>query len=62
VEDTIKVKNLIDTTGKFPSRNVLQSQTLLDTINEYGFDAFIGGGRRDEEKARAKERIFSFSN
>jgi sulfate adenylyltransferase subunit 2 len=42
------------------SRNVHQSVTLLDTIAEYGFDACIGGARRDEEKARAKERIFSF--
>lgn len=59
VEDTIKAKNLVDATGKFPSRNILQSITLLDAINEFGFDACIGGGRRDEEKARAKERIFS---
>jgi sulfate adenylyltransferase subunit 2 len=59
VADTIKEKNLTDATGKFPSRNVLQSHTLLDAINEFGFDACIGGGRRDEEKARAKERIFS---
>ena len=42
------------------SRNVHQSITLLDTIAEHGFDACIGGARRDEEKARAKERIFSF--
>ncbi|MEO8164838.1 MAG: sulfate adenylyltransferase subunit CysD [Betaproteobacteria bacterium] len=42
------------------SRNVHQSTTLLDTIAEHGFDACIGGARRDEEKARAKERIFSF--
>ena len=41
------------------SRNSLQITTLLDTINEYGFDAALGGGRRDEEKARAKERFFS---
>ena len=59
VVDTIKEKNLTDATGKLPSRNVLQSQTLIDAIHEYGFDACIGGGRRDEEKARAKERIFS---
>lgn len=59
VEDTIREKNLADATGKFPSRNVLQSHTLLDAISEFGFDACIGGGRRDEEKARAKERIFS---
>src|SRR5499433_1181866 len=42
------------------SRNVHQSVTLLDAIEEFGFDACIGGARRDEEKARAKERIFSF--
>jgi len=62
VEDTIIERGLIDITGKFPSRNALQSYTLLDAINEYGFDACIGGGRRDEEKARAKERIFSIRN
>jgi sulfate adenylyltransferase subunit 2 len=44
------------------SRNALQTVTLLDTIAEFGFDACIGGARRDEEKARAKERIFSFRN
>ena len=59
VADTIKEKKLTDATGKFPSRNVLQSHTLLDAIREHSFDACIGGGRRDEEKARAKERIFS---
>jgi sulfate adenylyltransferase subunit 2 len=59
VADTIKEKNLQDATGKFPSRNILQSHTLLSAIKEFGFDACIGGGRRDEEKARAKERIFS---
>jgi sulfate adenylyltransferase subunit 2 len=59
VEDTIGAKNLTEPKGKFPSRNVLQTYTLLDTIEEFGFDACIGGARRDEEKARAKERIFS---
>ncbi len=59
VEDTIKVKNLTEPKGKFASRNWLQTYTLLDTIEEFGFDACIGGARRDEEKARAKERIFS---
>ena len=59
VAETIKNRNLQDATGKFPSRNILQSQTLLDAITEFKFDACIGGGRRDEEKARAKERIFS---
>ncbi len=59
VGDTIKKKNLTEPKGKFASRNALQTFTLLDTIEEFGFDACIGGARRDEEKARAKERIFS---
>ena len=59
VEDTIKKKGLTEPKGKFASRNALQSYTLLDTIEEFEFDACIGGARRDEEKARAKERIFS---
>jgi sulfate adenylyltransferase subunit 2 len=59
VEDTIKKRRLTEPKGKFPSRNWLQTYTLLDTIEEFEFDACIGGGRRDEEKARAKERIFS---
>ncbi|MFT3826944.1 MAG: sulfate adenylyltransferase subunit CysD [Chitinophagaceae bacterium] len=59
VEDTIKQKNLTEPKGKFASRNALQTFTLLDTIEEFQFDACIGGARRDEEKARAKERIFS---
>ena len=59
VEDTIKSKKLTEPKGKFASRNVLQTYTLLDTIEEFEFDACIGGARRDEEKARAKERIFS---
>ena len=59
VEDTIRKKNLQDGRGKFPSRNALQTYTLLDVIEEFEFDACIGGARRDEEKARAKERIFS---
>jgi sulfate adenylyltransferase subunit 2 len=59
VVDTIKAKQLTETTGKFASRNALQTYTLLDTIEEFEFDACIGGARRDEEKARAKERIFS---
>ncbi len=59
VEDTIKAKGLTEPKGKFASRNALQSYTLLDTIEEFQFDACIGGARRDEEKARAKERIFS---
>ena len=59
VTDTIKEKKLVDGKGKFPSRNGLQTYTLLDVIEEFEFDACIGGARRDEEKARAKERIFS---
>lgn len=59
VEDTIRAKNLTEPKGKFASRNALQTFTLLDTIEEFRFDACIGGARRDEEKARAKERIFS---
>lgn len=59
VEDTIRAKNLTEPKGKFASRNWLQTYTLLDTIEEFEFDACIGGARRDEEKARAKERIFS---
>lgn len=59
VQDTIKSKNLTEPKGKFASRNALQTFTLLDTIEEFDFDACIGGARRDEEKARAKERIFS---
>ncbi|SJZ63687.1 sulfate adenylyltransferase subunit CysD [Sediminibacterium ginsengisoli] len=59
VEDTIRVRQLTEPKGKLASRNALQTYTLLDTIEEFGFDACIGGARRDEEKARAKERIFS---
>ena len=59
VGDTIRKKGLKETTGKLASRNALQTFTLLDTIEEFEFDACIGGARRDEEKARAKERVFS---
>lgn len=59
VEDTIRQRGLQEQTGKLASRNALQTFTLLDTIEEFGFDACIGGARRDEEKARAKERVFS---
>lgn len=62
VEESIKKYNLKETVGRFPSRNSLQTYALLDTIQQYGFDACIGGARRDEEKARAKERIFSVRN
>jgi sulfate adenylyltransferase subunit 2 len=59
VAESIAKHGLSEPKGKFPSRNALQSYTLLDTIEEFEFDACIGGARRDEEKARAKERIFS---
>lgn len=59
VADTIRERQLTEPIGKFASRNALQTFTLLDAIEEFGFDACIGGARRDEEKARAKERIFS---
>lgn len=62
VADTIKKQNLTESKGKFASRNALQTFTLLETIEEFKFDACIGGARRDEEKARAKERIFSIRN
>lgn len=59
VEDTIKSKRLTEPKGKFASRNALQTHTLLEVIEEFEFDCCIGGARRDEEKARAKERVFS---
>lgn len=59
VEDSINEKNIKEESGRYASRNKLQTITLLDSIEEFGFDACIGGARRDEEKARAKERIFS---
>ncbi|TAF35733.1 MAG: sulfate adenylyltransferase subunit 2 [Cytophagales bacterium] len=59
VEDSIKRHHLKETQGRFPSRNALQTYALLDAIAANEFDACIGGARRDEEKARAKERIFS---
>lgn len=59
VQQSIDEGKVIEQTGKNASRNALQTVTLLDTIQLYGFDACIGGARRDEEKARAKERIFS---
>src|SRR4051812_17410316 len=60
VQDTIDEGKVIEQKGKNASRNPLQTVTLLDTIAKHKFDACIGGARRDEEKARAKERIFSF--
>ena len=59
VEDSIKSGRATEEKGKFPSRNRQQAVTLVDAIAELRLDACIGGGRRDEEKARAKERIFS---
>jgi sulfate adenylyltransferase subunit 2 len=59
VQKTIDEGKAVEETGFNASRNLLQTTTLLDTIEEYKFDAAIGGGRRDEEKARAKERFFS---
>jgi sulfate adenylyltransferase subunit 2 len=59
VQDSIDQGKVIEQKGKNASRNALQTVTLLDTIAEGKFDACIGGARRDEEKARAKERIFS---
>ena len=59
VQDSIDQGKVIEETGKYASRNILQTTTLLDAIEEFKFDACIGGARRDEEKARAKERIFS---
>ncbi|WP_198938421.1 sulfate adenylyltransferase subunit CysD [Tenacibaculum holothuriorum] len=59
VQDNIDAGKVKEESGKYASRNMLQTETLLDAIEEFGFDACIGGARRDEEKARAKERIFS---
>ena len=59
VQDNIDAGKVQEESGKYASRNVLQTETLLDALEEFGFDAAIGGARRDEEKARAKERIFS---
>lgn len=59
VQDSIDQGKVKEETGKYASRNMLQIVTLLDAIEEFKFDACIGGARRDEEKARAKERIFS---
>ena len=59
VQDSIDQGKVVEQKGKNASRNALQTITLLDTIQAHGFDACIGGARRDEEKARAKERIFS---
>ncbi len=59
VEESIKKGRVVEEKGPRASRNRLQTTALLDCIEEHQFDACIGGGRRDEERARAKERIFS---
>ncbi len=59
VQDDIDSGRVVEQKGKNASRNQLQTVTLLNTIAKHQFDACIGGARRDEEKARAKERIFS---
>jgi sulfate adenylyltransferase subunit 2 len=60
VEESIRQGRVVDETGPKASRNRLQTTTLLDAIEAHRFDAVFGGGRRDEEKARAKERVYSF--
>ena len=60
VQESIDKGRVVEQTGPRASRNQLQTTTLLDAISEHGFDAAMGGARRDEERARAKERIFSF--
>ncbi|GAB4283056.1 MAG: sulfate adenylyltransferase subunit CysD [Marinilabiliales bacterium] len=59
VEESIKKGRVVEEKGYNASRNILQTTTLLDAIEENKFDCALGGGRRDEEKARAKERFFS---
>jgi len=59
VQDSIDSGRVVEEKGPSASRNKLQTVTLLDTIEKYQYDACLGGGRRDEEKARAKERFFS---
>ena len=60
VQESIDKGRVVEETGPRASRNQLQTTTLLDAIEEHGFDAAIGGARRDEERSRAKERIFRF--
>ena len=60
VQESIDQGRVMEETGRWASRNRLQTVTLLDAIEEHRFDALFGGARRDEEKARAKERVFSF--
>ncbi|HEV8278248.1 MAG TPA: sulfate adenylyltransferase subunit CysD [Streptosporangiaceae bacterium] len=60
VQESIDAGRVTEETGRWASRNRLQTVTLLDAISDHRFDAVFGGARRDEEKARAKERVFSF--
>jgi sulfate adenylyltransferase subunit 2 len=60
VQDSINKGRVTEEKGPYASRNLLQTTTLLDALTEFKFDAAFGGARRDEEKARAKERVFSF--
>ncbi|HXY81601.1 MAG TPA: sulfate adenylyltransferase subunit CysD [Gaiellaceae bacterium] len=60
VQESIDRGRVVEETGPRASRNRLQTTTLLDAIEEHRFDAAVGGARRDEERSRAKERIFSF--
>ena len=60
VQESIDAGRVAEETGRRASRNRLQTVTLLDAISDHRFDAVFGGARRDEEKARAKERVFSF--
>ncbi|MEP7112533.1 MAG: phosphoadenosine phosphosulfate reductase family protein, partial [Ilumatobacteraceae bacterium] len=60
VQESIDTGRVVEDPGPRASRNRLQSVTLLDAITEHGFDAAFGGGRRDEDRARAEERILSF--
>jgi sulfate adenylyltransferase subunit 2 len=60
VQESIDAGKVVEETGRWASRNRLQTTTLLDAISDNRFDAVFGGARRDEEKARAKERVFSF--
>jgi sulfate adenylyltransferase subunit 2 len=60
VQESIDAGRVAEETGRHASRNRLQTVTLLDAIEEHRLDALFGGARRDEEKARAKERVFSF--
>ncbi len=59
VQESIDSGRVVEEKGKYANRNILQTTTLLDTIEKYGIDCAIGGARRDEEKSRAKERFFS---